>query len=52
LNSNNVKKDRLKQKKLSCAKHRKRNPKRRDKVTQKMAIGRKIGGDGQECIDK
>ncbi len=47
-----VEKETFKQNKLFCVKHRKRNPKWWDKVTQKMAIGRKMGGDGQECIDK
>ncbi len=47
-----VKKETFKQKKLSCTKHGKKNPKWWDKATQKMGIGRKLGGDGQECIGK
>jgi hypothetical protein len=34
------------QRKLSRAKHGKRNPEWRDKARQKMAIGKKMGGDG------
>ncbi len=52
LNSIFVEKDTLKQKKLSCTKHGKRNPKWQEKETQKMVIGRNMGGDGQECIGK
>ncbi len=52
LNEIFVKKETFKQKKLSCAKHRKNNLKCWDKATQKMAIGRKMGGDGQECLGK
>ncbi len=47
-----VKKETFRQKKLSRKKHGKRNQKWQDKATQKMAIGRKMRGDSQECLDK
>jgi hypothetical protein len=52
LNSIFGEKDTLKEKKLSCGKHGKRQQKWQEKETQKMAVGRKMEGDGQECIGK
>jgi hypothetical protein len=47
-----VEKETFKQMKLSRAKHGKRNPEWREKARQKMAIDRKMGGDGKECLGK
>ncbi len=46
-----VEKETFKQKKLSHVKHRRETKNGMTKQHKKIAIGRKMGGDGQICLD-